>query len=168
MPLYLKLACYNIGAETCSCILTVLLDQIQLCSTVCVIHKILCYVKYIISLFLFEIRLISGFYFTESVLCIKRKRTKIFHEWLYGLEHIWHFKEGSGAYCNARSISMTFRYAPVVELVALSLYVGSFSMFRDQPYGYFYSVNISNEGKVIPLQARCGPEGGWSYSSTVP
>jgi len=25
-----------------------------------------------------------------------------------------------------------------------------------------------NKGKVIPLQARCGPEGGQSYSSTLP
>ena len=24
------------------------------------------------------------------------------------------------------------------------------------------------KGKVIPLQARCGPEGGWRYSSTLP
>ena len=24
------------------------------------------------------------------------------------------------------------------------------------------------KGKVIPLQARCGPEGGYSYNSTVP
>jgi len=24
------------------------------------------------------------------------------------------------------------------------------------------------KGKVIPLQARCGPEGGYSYSSTLP
>jgi len=24
------------------------------------------------------------------------------------------------------------------------------------------------EGKVIPLQARCGPEGGYRYSSTLP
>jgi len=27
---------------------------------------------------------------------------------------------------------------------------------------------IEGKGKVIPLQARCGPEGGQSYSSTVP
>jgi len=26
----------------------------------------------------------------------------------------------------------------------------------------------SSKGKVIPLQARCGPEGGWRYSSTLP
>ena len=85
----------------------------------------------------------------------------MFHEWPYSwLEHIWYFKAGSGAYCNARGISMTFRYASVVELVALSLYVGSFSMIREQPYGYFYIVNVNNEGKVIPSQARCGPEGG--------
>jgi len=24
------------------------------------------------------------------------------------------------------------------------------------------------ESKVVPLQARCGPEGGWKYSSTLP
>jgi len=24
------------------------------------------------------------------------------------------------------------------------------------------------KGKVIPLQARCGPEGGYKYSSTLP
>jgi len=24
------------------------------------------------------------------------------------------------------------------------------------------------KGKVFPLQARCGPEGGWRYSSTLP
>jgi len=24
------------------------------------------------------------------------------------------------------------------------------------------------KGKVIPLQARCGPEGGWMYNSTLP
>jgi hypothetical protein len=28
--------------------------------------------------------------------------------------------------------------------------------------------NNNNKGKVIPLQARCGPEGGYRYSSTVP
>ena len=25
-----------------------------------------------------------------------------------------------------------------------------------------------SKGKVIPLQVRCGPEGGWRYSSTLP
>jgi len=30
---------YSYRAETCSCIPTVLLDEIELCSTVCVIHK---------------------------------------------------------------------------------------------------------------------------------
>jgi len=84
------------------------------------------------------------------------------------LEHIWYLKAGNGAYCKARGMSMTFRYASVVEFVAVSLYVGSFSMIRDQPYGYFYSVKINNEGKVFPLLARCGPEDGYRYSSTLP
>ena len=30
------------------------------------------------------------------------------------------------------------------------------------------TVRIGSEGKVIPLQARCGPEGGQRYSSTLP
>jgi len=25
-----------------------------------------------------------------------------------------------------------------------------------------------NKGKVVPLQVRCGPEGGYRYSSTLP
>jgi hypothetical protein len=28
--------------------------------------------------------------------------------------------------------------------------------------------NNSDKGKVTPLQARCGPEGGWRYSSSLP
>ena len=31
-----------------------------------------------------------------------------------------------------------------------------------------YCAEICKKGKVIPLQARCGPEGGWRYSSTLP
>ena len=27
---------------------------------------------------------------------------------------------------------------------------------------------VKNKGKVIPLQVRCGPEGGYRYSSTLP
>jgi len=30
------------------------------------------------------------------------------------------------------------------------------------------SINIKLKGKVIPLQARCGPEGGQRYSSALP
>ena len=33
---------YTYRAETCSCILTVLIDELQLCLTVRVIHKFLC------------------------------------------------------------------------------------------------------------------------------
>ena len=28
--------------------------------------------------------------------------------------------------------------------------------------------NIIKKGKMIPLQARCGPEGGYRYTSTLP
>jgi hypothetical protein len=28
--------------------------------------------------------------------------------------------------------------------------------------------SVKGKGKVIPLQARCGPEGGQKYSSTLP
>ena len=31
-----------------------------------------------------------------------------------------------------------------------------------------YKDKGKGKGKVIPLQARCGPEGGQRYSSTVP
>jgi len=31
-----------------------------------------------------------------------------------------------------------------------------------------YTNTIKGEGKMIPLQARCGPEGGYRYSSTLP
>ena len=30
------------------------------------------------------------------------------------------------------------------------------------------SINMQAQGKVFPLQARCGPEGGYRYSSTLP
>jgi len=36
---------------------------------------------------------------------------------------------------------------------------------RARAYIYIY---IKVKGKVIPLEARCGPEGGWRYSSTLP
>jgi len=29
-------------------------------------------------------------------------------------------------------------------------------------------VTVTGKCKVIPLQSRCGPEGGWRYSSTLP
>ena len=29
-------------------------------------------------------------------------------------------------------------------------------------------IHENGKGKVIPLQARCGPEGGYRYSSTLP
>jgi len=32
----------------------------------------------------------------------------------------------------------------------------------------FNNNNNNNKGKVIPLQAWCGPEGGYRYSSTLP
>ena len=33
---------------------------------------------------------------------------------------------------------------------------------------YFLLLNGKGKGKVIPLQALCGPEGGQRYSCTVP
>ena len=36
------------------------------------------------------------------------------------------------------------------------------------PFGFVYKVCKKSKGKVIPFQARCGPEGGYRYSSTVP
>jgi len=33
-------------------------------------------------------------------------------------------------------------------------------------YIYIY-IYVKDTGKVISLQARCGPEGGWRYSSTL-
>ena len=41
-----------------------------------------------------------------------------------------------------------------------------------QVFRTFFKVTPSGsnkgKGKVIPLQARCGPEGGYRYSSTLP
>jgi len=33
---------------------------------------------------------------------------------------------------------------------------------------HMYPSSVKGKGKVIPLQARCGPEGGKRYSSTLP
>ena len=40
------------------------------------------------------------------------------------------------------------------------------SQFKPVHSLVFYSYQI--KGKVIPLQARCGPEGGQKYCSTLP
>ena len=45
-------------------------------------------------------------------------------------------------------------------------------MFSVISYTYFVilqdTIILFYKGKVIPLQARCGPEGWWRYSSTLP
>ena len=35
-------------------------------------------------------------------------------------------------------------------------------------YGSLGVKRLIKKGKVIPLQARCGPESGYRYSSTLP
>jgi len=42
------------------------------------------------------------------------------------------------------------------------------SHYGEPDYAFSFTLYIKSKGKVFPLQARCGPEGGYRYSSTLP
>ena len=44
----------------------------------------------------------------------------------------------------------------------------NFKNLRYLSFSHSVAEDSKLKGKVIPLQARCGPEGGYRYSSTLP
>jgi len=47
------------------------------------------------------------------------------------------------------------------------VFMFSFSTHVSQAYVTFQVLYFNKKGKAIPLQARCGPESGYRYSSTL-